>query len=205
MAHPDITTSNRERENQMKTFRALLGMGALLSLAACGGGSDPDYTSTPTVPLLVISSSSYADGGVIDRKYASVTQGGLNTSPQLRIESLPPGTAALAIVMDDETAPCGKTDEACVHWNVFNLPANEQNIAENANLAAIPGVIMGSTYNGQTGYQGPNPAMGKHFYRVTVYAMKAGIAATAATPRYTSSQFEAAYAGLIMQSVSWTG
>ncbi|MGB4928243.1 MAG: YbhB/YbcL family Raf kinase inhibitor-like protein [Giesbergeria sp.] len=189
----------------MKTFNSLLGMGLLLSLAGCGGGTDPGFTSIPPVPALVISSTSYADGGVIGLKYAAVVQKGQNTSPQLRIESTPPGTAALAIVMDDETAPCGKTDAACVHWNVFNLPASKMNIAEGENLADISGVIMGSTYNGQTGYQGPNPSLGKHYYRITVYAMKAGIAATATTPRYTSSQFEAAHAGLIMETASWSG
>lgn len=188
----------------MKTWKAVLGMGVVLSVAACGGGTDPDFQSIPPVPQLTISSTSYADGGAMGLKYAAVAQGGQNISPQLRIDAIPAETAALAIVMDDETAPCGKADAACVHWNVFNLPASTQEIAENADLAETNGVIMGSTYNGKTGYQGPNPS-GKHFYRITVYAMNAKIAATATTPRYTSSQFEAAYAGMILQSVSWTG
>lgn len=180
-------------------------MGIVLSVAGCGGSGDPDFQSIPPVADLVVSSTSYADGGAMALKYASPAQGGENISPQLRIESTPPGTAALAIVMDDETAPCGTTDNACVHWNAFNLPADTQDIAENADLSAIKGVILGAAYNDQTGYQGPNPPMGKHFYRITVYAMKSGIAAPLSTPRYTSSQFEAAYAGLIMKSVSWTG
>lgn len=189
----------------MKMIKTLWGMGLALSLAACGGGDkDPGWTTSPEAPQLKITSTSFTDHGEIPLQYAAVSKGGQNTSPQLSMVSTPTGTGALAIIMHDEVAPCGTAENACVHWNVFNLPATQKAIAENENLAAIPGVIIGSTYNGQTGYQGPNPSS-KHIYKITVYAMSAGISPTSTIPRYTPSQFEAAHAGLIMHKTTWTG
>jgi len=189
----------------MKMIKTLLGMGLVLSLAACGGGDkDSGSTSTPEAPQLKISSTSYTEQGEIPLQYGAVSNGGKNTSPQLSILSTPTGTGALAIIMHDEMAPCGTAENACVHWNVFNLPATQKAIAENENLAAIPGAIIGTAYNGQLGYQGPNSST-RHVYKITVYAMTAGISPTAATPHYTPSQFEAAHAGLIMNKTTWTG
>ena len=189
----------------MQMIKTLLGMGLALSLVACGGGDkDPGYTSTPTAPQLKITSTSFTDHGEIPRQYVAVSKGGKNISPQLSIVSMPTGTNALAIIMHDEVAPCAVADNACVHWNVFNLPATKKEFAENENLAVIPGVIMGSTYNGLTGYQGPNPP-NKHIYQITVYAMSDGISPTTTIPRYTPSQFEAAHAGKIIGKATWTG
>jgi Raf kinase inhibitor-like YbhB/YbcL family protein len=189
----------------MKMINILWGMGLALSLAACGGGDkDQGYTSTPEAPQLKITSTSFTDHGEIPLQYAAVAKGGKNTSPQLSIASVPTGTKAVAIIMHDEMSPCGTADIACVHWNVLNLPATKKDIAENENLAAIPGVILGSTYNGLTGYQGPNPSA-KHVYIITAYALREGISPTSTTPRYTPSQFEAAHAGLIMSKTTWTG
>lgn len=189
----------------MKMINILWGIGLVFSLAACGGGDkDPGWTSTPEAPQLKIASTSFTDHGEIPLQYAAISKGGKNISPQLSILSSPAGAGAFAIIMHDEVAPCGTAENACVHWNVFNLPASQKNIAEGADLTSIPGVIIGSTYNGQSGYQGPNPSS-RHVYRITVYAMTAGISPTSTTPRYTPSQFEAAHAGLIMHKATWTG
>lgn len=189
----------------MKMINILWGMGLALSLAACGGGDkDQGFTTTPEPPQLKITSTSFTDHGEIPLQYAAVAKGGNNTAPQLSFTSLPTGTAAMAIIMHDEVSPCGTAASACVHWNVFNLPATKKDIAENENLAAISGVILGSTYNGLTGYQGPNPPA-KHVYIISAYALREGISPTSTTPRYTPSQFEAAHAGLIIGKATWTG
>lgn len=203
MHRPHTTTLGKG--NHMKMINILWGMGLALSLAACGGGDkDQGYTSTPEAPQLKITSTSFTDQGEIPLQYAAVAKGGKNTSPQLSIASVPTGTKAVAIIMHDEMSPCGTADIACVHWNVLNLPATKKDIAENENLAAIPGVILGSTYNGLTGYQGPNPSA-KHVYIITAYALREAISPTSTIPRYTPSQFESAHAGLIMSKTTWTG
>ena len=84
-------------------------------LTACGGGSDNDASAPAPVPppavpapapapaAIEITSSSFADTGVIPVRYAAVAQGGSNISPALTIANVPTDTAYLAIVMDDDT------------------------------------------------------------------------------------------------------
>lgn len=204
----------------MKIFAIVSGVGVALSLAACGGGggnpgassggnsSTVVVTPTPTpVPTgrLLISSNSYPDGGDIPLKYASQTQNGSNVSPGVLIQSVPAATKSLAIIMDDETPPCGLSNKACVHWNVFNLPPSITTVDENHRLAIIKGVRVGpesgSTF---TGYLGPYPP-NTHIYKTTVYALSVESTVLAAAPRYTRSQFEATYGAAILDKMTWTG
>lgn len=152
---------------------------------------------------LAVTSTSFQNNGVIPAKYASTAQtGGLNTSPALSIANLPAGTASIAIVMDDETSPCGVGSSACVHWGVFNLPASKVAIAENENLSAINGVQLGSNYTNGTGYAGPNPPS-NHVYNLTVYALNSSLTGLAAS--YTRSQFEAAFGSKILDKTTLSG
>lgn len=170
-------------------------------IAACGGG-DNATTSTMNV-----TSTSFADGGVIPAKYAAVAKAnGQNTSPALSIANVPASTQFLAIVMDDETSPCGTAANACIHWGVFNLPSTKSTIAENENLAAIQNVVLGSAYNNLTGYQGPNPPS-NHTYNITVYALSSAAVAVQSTPapKYTRSTFEAAFSGKILDKATISG
>ncbi|MCE1249574.1 MAG: YbhB/YbcL family Raf kinase inhibitor-like protein [Comamonadaceae bacterium] len=201
----------------MKIAGTILGVGIALSLAACGGGGGNPGGSGPNSTagtgssggtasgLLLISSNSYADGGAMSLKYANAMQGGADVSPHISIRSAPAATKSFAIVMDDETPPCGLGARACVHWNVFNVPATMKTVDENHRLAIIQGVrvgpVTGSTF---TGYIGPNPP-NAHTYKMTVYALKDASTVTAQAPRYTRSQFEAAYKSVILDQMTWTG
>lgn len=170
-------------------------------VAACGGGDNATTTN------MNVTSTSFANGGVIPAKYAAVTKSnGQNTSPALTITNVPAATQFLAIVMDDETSPCGNAANACIHWGVFNLPSTKLIIAENENFAAIQNVVLGSTYNNLTGYQGPNPPS-NHTYNITVYALSSTAVAVQSTPapRYTRSTFEAAFSGKILDKATISG
>ena len=138
-------------------------------------------------------------------RYAAVAQGGSNISPALTIANVPTDTAYLAIVMDDDTPPCGTGTSACVHWGVFNLLANKTSIAENENLGALPGVVLGQNYSGSVGYAGPNPPNAHHVYTLTVYALNASATPVAATPMMTRAQFQATYANSIVSKATITG
>lgn len=173
-------------------------------LAACGGGGGDAPAITPP---MAVTSTSFVDGEVIPAKYAAVAQtNGQNTSPALSIANVPASTQFLAIVMDDETLPCGAGADACIHWGVFNLPSTKFAIEENENLAAIQNVVLGSAYNSLTGYQGPNPPS-NHTYKITVYALSSAAVAVQSTPvpKYTRSTFETAFSGKILDKVTISG
>ena len=185
----------------IKTF---FNLGLLAALTACGGGGDSTVVETTT-----LTSTSWTNNGVIPVKYAAPAQGGTNTSPQLTVSNLPSGTATLAVIMDDESTPgCGTGANACVHWNVFNLPASKTSIAENENLTMVSGVVLGKAYNGSVGYAGPNPPS-QHTYNISVFALDASAKAVPSTTQtavsYTRSQFETLYNGKILGKVTLAG
>lgn len=166
-----------------------------------GGGTQGTGGSTPPPSKwdgLVDASWQFADGKIPTRN-AATQQGGENISPSINIGFVPDKTDKIAIIMDDENAPCASGDGACVHWGVFNLPKDKFNIREGENLAALPGVVLGKAYNDQTGYQGPNPPSA-HTYKLTIYALKAGAPAVTAGSRYTRSQFAATWGEHILGS-----
>ncbi len=148
-------------------------------LAACGGssggpaspsGSGPaasptrtpaPQATTPASPAaLRVQSPSFADGTAIPARFSC--HGG-NTPPSLTWTGIPPGTASIAVVMDDPDAAGG----TYTHWVVFNLPASASGIA-GGQLPA--GAAMAQNSGGQAAYLGPCPPSGTHHYRFTVYA-----------------------------------
>lgn len=100
---------------------------------------------------------------------------GNNQSPQLSWSNPPEGTKSFAITMYDPDAPTGS---GWWHWVVFDIPADVQQLVENAgnlklNLAP-KGSIQSMTDYGQTGYGGPCPpeGHGTHQYIITIHALK---------------------------------
>ncbi|WP_157948319.1 YbhB/YbcL family Raf kinase inhibitor-like protein [Pulveribacter suum] len=170
--------------------------------------AEPQQPQEPAPPVpstpLEITSSSYPNGGEIPLRNAYTQQGGSNLSPELSITALPAETKSIAIVMDDEVAPCGVADKACVHWNVFNLPSHKVQIAEGENLASIAGVLFGTAFDGRAGYQGPNPP-NRHTYKLTVYALDKAIAAPLTQSSYTRSEFLGKFGSSVIKSETWVG
>jgi hypothetical protein len=124
------------------------------------------------------------------------------------IANKPTGTKYFAIIMDDETAPCGTGTGACAHWSLLNLPPSKTTLLAGES-ATITGVVQGIAYNDLAGYQGPNPPSGSHTYSITVYALGAATspepAATTTGPKYTRASFEAKYANYILAKSTITG
>lgn len=161
-------------------------------------------TAPPASAPFTLTSGSYADGAAIPLKHACTEQAGGNVSPALAWSNAPSGTAAFAIVMDDEVSPCGTGGNACIHWNAFNLPAAASTLGEGANPATLgASVVLGTAYNGATGYQGPCPP-NPHVYKLTLYALDSSTDFVR-TPSLTRSQFANAYAARILGSATLTG
>lgn len=94
--------------------------------------------------------------------------------------------AKRALIVDDETSPCGQGDKACVHWAIFNIPGSSTEVnfhfyEENW--------VLGQNYKGETGYAGMCPPSGTHTYKFTVFALSADMPDIPHGAYYTRSTF----------------
>ena len=115
---------------------------------------------------LVISSSAFAEGGMIPAKY---TCDGQDVSPPLAISGIPEQAKSLALISDDPDAPRG----TWVHWVLYNLPPDTKGLPENipGDEKLKDGARHGVTDFGSFGYGGPSPPGGTHRYFFKVYAL----------------------------------
>ena len=186
-----------------------------LLLPACGGGvwngGAPNPTSAPnpsTVPTstppatLTVTSTAFSNGSPIPQQHACTAAGGANQSFQISWNTpLPVGTGKLAIVMDDETAPCGTGNNACVHWGVFNIPISVTQLAAGINpINVSPNIKLGKNYDGSSQYAGmcPPVASGVHTYKVSVFALTGLAPNEPGGSSITRSQFRSTYAAFLL-------
>lgn len=108
-----------------------------------------------------ISSSAFTQNGSIPAKY---TCDGLDVSPPLMIENVPPGAKSLALIVDDPDAPAG----TWVHWVVWNIEPSAKEIKEDSLPA---GAQEGMSDFRKRGYGGPCPPSGTHRYFFKLYAL----------------------------------
>ena len=100
---------------------------------------------------------------------------GDNSSPQLSWANAPEGTKSFAVTMYDPDAPTGS---GFWHWVVFDIPANVNELVQNAGNVALnlapKGAIQSTTDYGVKGFGGPCPPEGHgyHEYIITVFALK---------------------------------
>ncbi|MHC4684742.1 MAG: YbhB/YbcL family Raf kinase inhibitor-like protein [Planctomycetota bacterium] len=115
-----------------------------------------------------ITSSAFADGGLIPAKY---TCDGADVSPLLQWDAVPEGTKSIALICDDPDAPMG----TWVHWVLFNLPAETKELAENIppDRTLPGGAKQGTNDFGRIGYG--CPPSGTHRYFFKIYALDAEV------------------------------
>jgi len=168
----------------------------------CGGAGVPDPVSGSGV--FPLESPSFKNGGGIPARHVCERQGGQNLSPALVWRDVPKSTTGFAVIMDDESPPCGRGDSACRHWMVYNLPASVTSLSEGMDVAALPGVTVGKAYNGVVGYAGPCPP-NAHVYTITVYALGEGMPVIPGGTPMTRSMFRKKYGETILAESSLTG
>ena len=150
-------------------------MSMMLLVAAtisCGDEVTPVANKEPADPVLVFSSSAFADGDTIPDKH---TCEGIDWSPALAWSGAPVGTESWAIVFDDPDTKAD-LDYNWNHWLVCNLPATVNSLAENQtalDMETIGGLVLENSF-GYQNYGGPCPPEGHgfHKYEITVYALK---------------------------------
>ena len=113
-----------------------------------------------------ITTRAFVPGGKIPGKY---TCDGLDVSPPLAWTSVPEGTKTFALICDDPDAPMG----TWVHWVLFNLPADIQELPENIppERELESGAKQGMNDFRKIGYGGPCPPGGTHRYYFKIYAL----------------------------------
>ncbi|MDG1308093.1 MAG: YbhB/YbcL family Raf kinase inhibitor-like protein [Porticoccaceae bacterium] len=216
--------------NQVQKFNYLLVVVFFaIFMTACGGGGSnntpaddtpaddtpadetpaddtpADDTPADDTPDFAITSENYTEGGAIPLLHACENLGGTDASPQYSWSNPPTGTSSYAIIMDDETPPCGTGAEACVHWALYNLPSSTTSLVSNVDVSTIDGAVEGYTYDAATiDYAGPCPP-NAHTYNTTVYALGAGMTTIGANTTWTSSTFEAEYSDSIIGQAEITG
>ena len=166
-----------------------------------GGVSD---TFSSTTEVFTVTSSSFSNNGVIPLALACAGLGGDNESPELWWRQPPTSSKYYTIIMDDETAPCGTGDNACVHWAVYNIPYNIGEIPQGYSLSSITDIALGVTYAGNNAYDGPCPAS-QHTYKIEVFSLNSEMTAIPVGEANTRSQFRTKYGDKILGSALLTG
>ena len=141
-----------------------------------------------------ITSKAFGHGESIPEKY---TADGDNISPPLSISDVPAGAKSLALIVDDPDAPVG----TWVHWVVWNIPPNTNEIAEGMGLNSL-GVNGNSDFK-KTGYGGPAPPPGpSHTYYFKLYALDHALALNGGS---TKAELEKAMQGCILAKAELQG
>ena len=113
---------------------------------------------------MILESPSFKNGETIPRKYGYKNE---NFSPPLKISQVPEETKSLVLIMDDPDA-MGAVGKVWVHWILWDIPPNTQEIPENS----IPNnSVEGKTDFNEIGYGGPAPPDKEHCYIFKLYAL----------------------------------
>lgn len=207
-------------------LKSLLPFICIIFLVSCGGGGggsappkyqDPEPSTEEETPLdgetpaevgntpaFALSSENFNDGNAIPLRHACTALGGTDASPQFSWTNSPADTARYALVMDDETSPCGTGSLACVHWALLNIPASTTSLDADVDISAIEGSVEGNTYIPTADYEGPCP-QSEHTYNTTIYALDSSMEVLPADSTFTRSTFESRYSGNILDQAELTG
>ncbi|HIA14526.1 MAG TPA: YbhB/YbcL family Raf kinase inhibitor-like protein [Nitrospirales bacterium] len=164
-----------------------------------------DNSPAAELPMsFTLVSSAFADNGAIPPVHVCTQRGGDNVSPTLAWGNAPNGTEVFALIVDDEGAPCGTVDNACRHWQVYNIPPDVSGFEEGQVVTDISGVTQGVNWNQTSDYTGPCPP-NEHFYTFTIYALSESVSTIEEGTALTRSQFHDRFEGHILGSASLRG
>ena len=144
--------------------------------------------------MLKLKSNAFVDDGAIPEKY---TCEGIDVSPPLHWENVPEQAKSLVLIIDDPDAPDPKAPKTTwVHWVLYNIPVDVNELTENASAATLPqGAEQGLNDWKNIGYGGPCPPIGRHRYFHKLYALDSVIEGL---HKATKKQIEAAMKGRII-------
>ena len=124
-------------------------------------------TSTQALTLS-LSSSAFESGDTMPSEYTCDAD---EVSPPLSVAGAPEGTRSFVLVMEDPDVPkIVKPDGVFLHWLVFNIPSEMQEVPEGGMVG-----VSGHNGMGKEGYIGPCPPPqyepSEHRYFFKLYAL----------------------------------
>lgn len=111
---------------------------------------------------MYLKSDNFQEDMLLDKKYSCIGEG---ISPELHWGDFPNGTKSFAFILEDPDAPSGNF----IHWLVVNIPVEQNNIIEGANLFNNATELLNSA--NKKGYIPPCPPNGTHRYCFKVFAL----------------------------------
>lgn len=177
--------------------RTLMVAGACLFAAIADARAEP----------FQISSASFKDGQMLDRKHAGNLPNnpnciGSNISPQLSWTNVPDGTKSFAIMVID---PEGRAPAGVVHWIAYGIPASTTSFAEGELGQPSDKYVGGKSTLGVGHYVGPCTPKGIGFHHYTFLIMATDLEPTALQPGLTREELTAALAGKVKGSTAIIG
>jgi Raf kinase inhibitor-like YbhB/YbcL family protein len=151
----------------MHNIRTAAISAIIFSVSAIAALAQP--AGPPPTPMS-LTSSSFADGGIIPDKYTSKNP--TPVSPALAWDNVPAGTMSFTLIMHDPDNAPRKQIQDTLHWLVFNIPGTARSLAEGQ--PAVPQLPDGSIQvKGRVvGFMGPG-ARGSvyHHYTLELFAL----------------------------------
>jgi Raf kinase inhibitor-like YbhB/YbcL family protein len=146
-----------------------------------------------------LSSSSFASGGEIPRRY---TCEGQDLAPPLQWSGVPERAASLALIVDDPDAPDPAAPQRTwVHWVLYDIAPTASGLPEGGR--PLPqGAREGLNDWNRRGYGGPCPPIGRHRYFFKLYALDTALPAL---PRPTKAAVEQAMHGHVLAQAELVG
>ncbi|MEC4673611.1 MAG: YbhB/YbcL family Raf kinase inhibitor-like protein [Nitrospirota bacterium] len=119
---------------------------------------------------MILSSTAFNHNGEIPSLY---TCDGRDISPPLAWKGVPEAAKSLVLIVDDPDAPDPKAPKMTwVHWVLYNLPPNVDNLQQALKSSNLPsGTLEGLNDWKRTGYGGPCPPIGRHRYYHKLYVL----------------------------------
>lgn len=117
-----------------------------------------------------LTSNAFTHNGAIPKEF---TCDGADISPHLSWSNLPENTKSLVLIVDDPDAPDPAAPKLTwVHWLLYNIPPDTNELPENQTRAALPkGALAGMNGWRKAEYRGPCPPVGRHPYFFKLYAL----------------------------------
>jgi Raf kinase inhibitor-like YbhB/YbcL family protein len=170
----------------------------IASLAACVAVCGSAAAAAP----FSISSTSFKDGQVLDRKHAGNLPNnpncvGDNVSPQFSWTNVPEGTKSFAMIMLD---PEGRAPAGVVHWIGYGIPATVTSFAEGDLEKQSERFVGGKSTLGVGTYVGPCTPPGIGFHHYTFVLMATDLEPGALQPGMTREEFTSAVQGHVKGS-----
>jgi Raf kinase inhibitor-like YbhB/YbcL family protein len=185
---------------KQRRLRSLLGA-ALFPLALVSGVPQVHAQAG----TFIIQSPAFADGGVMDRKYAGKNPAnpnctGDNVSPALAWSDVPAGTTSLALIVSD---PQGAGGQGVNPGMAYGISPTQTALLEGAGTGND--LRMGQNTTGKPQYLGPCPPKGSGMHHYVFVLIATDLVPDALPAGLTRAELDAALKGHSKGTAAWVG